>query len=332
MASALDVLCPMHVTLDPDGRMTHAGPTLCKLRPGRPLIGQPFLDLARVLRPSPAPDMAGLLRLAGARLRLELRDPPRTTLSGVLMPDGQGGALVNLAFGISIIEAVRDYTLTNEDFAPTDLAVEMLFLVEAKSSAMEMLRQMSLRFQGERLAAEERALTDTLTGLRNRRALDAVLERIASAAQPFAVMHIDLDFFKAVNDTLGHAAGDQVLQRAAAIMSDVTRGEDTVARIGGDEFVIVLDRLNDRHRIEDIALRLIRRLEDPMSFGDRRCRISASAGTAISTDYTRPDPARMLCDADAALYAAKHAGRGRHAFHQPAQDGARLAGGAGAGP
>lgn len=318
LSAALDLICPMHLRLDAGGRIRHAGPTLRKLRPGGALAGSRFLDVFDPLRPRHVARMEDLMAAAGTKLRLRLRQPPRTQMSGVLMPLAQGGALVNLGFGISIVEAVRDHTLTNADFAPTDLAVEMLFLIEAKSTAMEALRQMSERFQGARLAAEQRALTDPVTGLGNRRALEVELAGLIAGRQDFALMHLDLDRFKQVNDSLGHAAGDHVLVEVARILAAELREEDSVARVGGDEFVLIFHRLCDPRRLSEIARRLIRRLEAPMQWQGRTCRISASAGTALSTDYAPPDPAAMLADADAALYAAKRAGRGRHLFHRDA--------------
>lgn len=193
-----------------------------------------FLDRFDLRRPRAVMSMADLMASSGVKLHLRFRDPPATGLKGVLMPlPGGQGAIVNLSFGISILDAVRDYRLTSGDFAATDLAIEMLYLVEAKSAAMEASRLLNQRLQGARIAAEEQAFTDTLTGLKNRRAMDHVLGRVIATQMPFAVMHVDLDFFKAVNDRLGHAAGDHVLQEVARIMIDATRrGKDTVARTG----------------------------------------------------------------------------------------------------
>ncbi|OWU82898.1 diguanylate cyclase [Oceanicola sp. 22II-s10i] len=311
----LDLLCPMHLRVDPSGVIAHAGPSLAKLRPAAPFAGTRFADRFDLLQPALSDAGAGLADMAGRRLRLRFRDRPATMLVGIAARDADGGAIVNLSFGISIVEAVRDYTLTIADFAPTDLAVELLFLVETKSAAMAALQQMSQRFNGARMAAEEQALTDPGTGLRNRRALDLALERMISDGQEFALMHVDLDRFKQVNDTLGHAAGDHVLRQAAHVMSVETRAEDTLARVGGDEFVLLFHRLCDRDRLGEIAARLIARLEMPIDWQGHRCGISASAGTAISIDYDNPSAARMLADADEALYAAKRAGRGRHRFH-----------------
>ncbi len=233
--SALDVLCPMHLILGPSGHILHAGPTLCKMRKGQGLSGQRFLEVFEVKRPRALNCMADLMSDEPQKLRLKLRAAPHTAFKGVLVPakDGDGTMIVNLSFGISILDGVRDFALTNADFAATDLAIEMLYLIEAKTAAMEASYNLNSKLQGAKIAAEEQAYTDTLTGLKNRRALDTVLTRLLSASNSFAVMHIDLDYFKTVNDTLGHAAGDHVLQHVARIMVDETRSHDLVARVGG---------------------------------------------------------------------------------------------------
>lgn len=319
LAAAFDVLCPMHVVLDRTGHMRHVGPTLGKLRPDRPLIGGRFLERFEPLRPAGLASMADLRAVAGQKLRLRLRDLPRTLLSAVLMPLPEEEAIVAFGFGHGIVDAVRAYTLTHADFAVTDLAVEMLFMYEAKSALVEKLGDMSRHLHGARQAAQEQAMTDPVTGLRNRRALQASLGQMIGSGQEFALMHLDLDHFKQVNDSLGHAAGDHVLAEVAQILVQETRAEDTVARIGGDEFVVAFDRLCDRPALDEIAGRIIARMQRPIPWQDRLCRISASAGTAVSDDYRQPEAEAMMADADAALYAAKRAGRGRHVFHRPQQ-------------
>ncbi len=315
LADTLELLCPMYVLLDPTGHIVRVGPTLRKLRPDAPMTGARFLELFELSRPRAVFDMAGLLANTGAKLHLQFRDAPRTGLKGVIAPVPQGrGAIINLSFGISVLDAVRDYALTSADFSATDLTIELLYLVEAKSAAMEASRKLNLRLQGAMIAAEEQAFTDTLTGLKNRRAMDHVLERMLAGAAPFALMHLDLDFFKAVNDTLGHAAGDHVLQQAARIMVEETRDGDMVARVGGDEFVLVFDGLQDRQRLDRIARRVIDRLEEPVPFQGQQCRISASVGTVLSGQSPGRAADELLHKADVALYASKRAGRACHTF------------------
>ncbi|MCG7519087.1 GGDEF domain-containing protein [Ruegeria sp. Ofav3-42] len=313
LSALLDTLCPMFVLVDERGKIVNAGPTLQKLRPDEPMQGKDFLDVFELVRPRTVTTTPALLSLAGGKVHLKFHDEPRTALKGLIAPMPKGnGAIINLSFGISILDAVRDYALTSADFSGTDLAIELLYLVEAKSAAMEASRSLNLRLQGAMLAAEEQAVTDMLTGLKNRRAMDVVLRHLISGNSAFALMHLDLDFFKSVNDHLGHAAGDFVLQQAARIMEEETRNEDTVARIGGDEFVIIFKGLVDESVLSDVASRLIKRLRQPMMFENTPCQISASIGTALSTQFSSPNAAELLNAADQALYEAKRQGRSRH--------------------
>ena len=329
-ADIMGRLCPMFVLLDASGHILRVGPTLQKLRADQPMEGQKFLTLFELKRPRMVNDYRGLLAASGHKLHLQFRDTPHTSLKGSIVPlpsdapgdasgdeQGGGGAIVNLSFGISVLDAVRDYALNSADFSATDLTIELLYLVEAKSAAMEASRTLNLRLQGAMIAAEEQAFTDTLTGLKNRRALDHILDRMIASGKGFSLMNLDLDYFKSVNDTLGHAAGDHVLQQAARIMVEETRDVDIVARVGGDEFVLIFDQLQDRAKLKRIAERLIKRLEVPMPFGNKTCRISASSGTVIRAVSTRPEAAQLLHEADLALYAAKHAGRACHRFFHP---------------
>ncbi len=314
----LDPLMPMHLTVAPTGHVLHVGPTLQKLRPEEALAGQRFLELFEVLRPRQVRSMADVFGIGGMKLHLRFRAEPRTQFKGIVVPlPEQGGAVINLSFGIGVVDAVAHYQLTNADFAPNDLTIEMLYLVEAKSAAMEESRRLNARLQGAMIAAEEKAYTDGLTGLKNRRALDYILDQLIARDMPFALTHLDLDFFKAVNDTLGHAAGDRVLEEVATILTEETRDDDTVARVGGDEFVILYHKAMTPALLEDRAMRIIRRLEIPVPFGDQLCQISGSAGSTVSARYEVPSAAQIMEDADIALYASKRQGRGRHTLYDP---------------
>ncbi len=313
----LDVLCPMHVMLDAQGLITHVGPTTQKLRPNDQLVGRPFMEAFCVKRPRGISTLDQLRKAQHLKLHLEMCGTPPAKLKGVLVTLGDGSAIINLSFGISILEGVQEYALTNADFAATDLAIEMLYLVEAKTAAMEASRKLNLRLQGAKVVAEEQAFTDTLTGLKNRRALDQMLERLLAENASFALMHIDLDYFKAVNDTLGHAAGDLVLQVVSKAMLEETRAVDTVARVGGDEFTIILSEVTDISLLERIGRRIIERIEVPIPFNDTMCEISASIGTVWLESGSGFSPERVLEDADIALYASKNMGRARQTFYSP---------------
>ncbi|MEO6301186.1 MAG: diguanylate cyclase [Paracoccaceae bacterium] len=318
---ALNRMMPMHLRLAADGRIIGCGSTLAKLLDnlpdGQDLIGRGLFETFELRRPSGLTTMAALRAHVGQKLYLSLHLTGRTlSFRGMAEELAAGaGMLINLSFGIGVIDAVRTYALTDGDFAPTDLAVEMMYLVEAKTAAMEALRGLAQRLQGDKQMAEVQALTDTLTGLRNRRALSTVLDQLVRTDTPFGLMHIDLDYFKAINDGFGHAAGDHVLRRVGEVLQNETRAHDTVARVGGDEFVVAFPGLTDADKLEMIARRIIEVLTQPMAFESQICRISASIGLTVSTLYEKPVVDRMQLDADTALYAAKRAGRGRTLFH-----------------
>ena len=163
---------------------------------------------------------------------------------------------------------------------------------------------------------KHRALTDPLTGLPNRVLFEDRLaqackrcDRAAAAGQghdKFAVLFIDLDGFKPVNDVMGHAAGDQVLQEAAARLKIAGRDDDTVARIGGDEFLLLAEGITTVADATVLADRLIKRLARAFEVDERRVHVSASIGVAVYPDHGARE--QLVVNADAAMYAAKRAG------------------------
>lgn len=168
---------------------------------------------------------------------------------------------------------------------------------------------------------EQLAHHDTLTGLPNRLLLNSrlehALERCRRQGVRGAVMFLDLDHFKEVNDRLGHGAGDQLLRRAAARLKERLRGSDTLARLGGDEFVIVLEDLPDAENAAELAKTLVQRMASPFFLdGGQAVNIGTSIGIALfPSDGT--DPEQLIQRADAALYQAKAKGRGTWCFHDP---------------
>jgi len=309
-ADRLDVLMPMHVLVSPDGIIRHAGPTLAKVHPGRNLVDLAFFDVFDLRRPGSDPDIRTVCQRAGAKLSFRMRDPDRTPVTGsaICLAD-DGGVLVNLSFGIAVVDAVARFGLAGSDFAATDLTLELLYLVEANAAAMEQASKTGVRLAGAKDAAEAEAVTDPLTGLDNRRGLEQALRRLIARGTTFSLAHIDLDFFKAVNDTFGHAAGDTVLQAVSQVLREVTRGSDIVARVGGDEFVIVVVRATEEKDLADLARRVIAGLEEPVPVGGGEARVSASVGITSSNLYGHPDLDRMERDADAAVYESKRRGR-----------------------
>lgn len=166
--------------------------------------------------------------------------------------------------------------------------------------------------ESARQRIEFEALHDPLTGLMNRRAVDAFIgEHLrTSAEKPLAMLHIDLDGFKHVNDTLGHAAGDVVLVEVANRIATSIRSGDFAGRLGGDEFLIVLQTAISADEALAVAERIIAAIGAAITIGDKFCRVGASIGIAIS-DGTFQSLDELLAASDVALYDAKKAGRNR---------------------
>lgn len=173
------------------------------------------------------------------------------------------------------------------------------------------LRRMKARLERarEQLAqARSHAHHDPLTGLPNRRALDELADQVQAGALPddglLAVLVIDLDGFKPINDRLGHAAGDEVLRIVASRLLRATRRNDTVFRVGGDEFVCVLLDMPDARRAQAIAQELLQLIATPCEVGGERLLLGASIGVAVHR-MQGADLARLSREADGAMYAAK---------------------------
>jgi diguanylate cyclase (GGDEF)-like protein len=177
---------------------------------------------------------------------------------------------------------------------------------------------LALQARNEQLRAA--ALYDALTGLPNRVLLDErliqAMRRSERSGKPFAVMFVDLDRFKPVNDTYGHEVGDQLLRAVSERMQACVRGEDTVARSGGDEFIVVMAELARGLDAGIVGEKILKELARRFEVGSHRLDIGASIGISVYPDDAR-DVKTLLLHADAAMYHAKHAGRSQLSFFTP---------------
>jgi diguanylate cyclase (GGDEF)-like protein/PAS domain S-box-containing protein len=179
-----------------------------------------------------------------------------------------------------------------------------------------------------RVATEERlahdATHDPLTHLPNRTLLDDrlahALDRSRRTGAEVAVLFLDLDGFKEVNDTWGHAAGDRVLTEVAGRVASTARSSDTVARIGGDEFVVVCEEAGSVTGAQTLAGRLLETISSPITVGGVTHQVGASVGIAVATSQDG-DAAELIRRADAAMYRAKQGGRGRVELDRPGTNG-----------
>lgn len=197
-------------------------------------------------------------------------------------------------------DVTADVTLTEDLRRARDLA-------EARNDELEQAR----------VSIEYNALHDSLTGLPNRRYLDEMLSRSAASGHrgsgSIALLHIDLDRFKQINDTLGHAAGDAMLVHASSVLRQNTDSEDFVARIGGDEFVIVSTAGEHDAQLSALAERIVVEMRKPIVHMGHECRCGVSIGVAASRGSDL-DVKQLLVNADIALYRAKARGRNRFEY------------------
>jgi diguanylate cyclase (GGDEF)-like protein len=166
--------------------------------------------------------------------------------------------------------------------------------------------------------ASRLAQFDSLTGLANRhrmnKRLTAILTAFKSAKRSCALLMLDLDRFKAVNDTLGHPAGDDLLKQVAQRLQRIVPGPAEIGRLGGDEFQIIIPDLDDRGKLGDLAQRIIQMVSQPYSIEGSRAIIGTSLGIAIAP-YDGLEVDELIKSADLALYAAKGGGRGMYRFY-----------------
>ncbi|HVW26193.1 MAG TPA: EAL domain-containing protein [Polyangiaceae bacterium] len=192
------------------------------------------------------------------------------------------------------------------------------FLVKGQTD--DGLLRRAIRYSIERKQSEQRlmrmALYDQLTGLANRslfrQRLAHAVARTRRTSESFAVMLLDLDRFKQVNDALGHNAGDVLLQKVAATLQMAVRESDTVARIGGDEFAILCEPVVSQSEVSVIVSRILSAISEPYDLGEDEVGVTTSIGVALHPD-TGDSVDGLLKAADAAMYVAKE--QGRNGFH-----------------
>jgi len=311
------------------------------------------LDPRLICRQASCPSAAQLIELTGADSAQTARLAPLPALQSAL--ETGFNALQQGAVGVNVTPPERE--LGGFDKSAIDQIHRILIDAE-REELIQMETREAARIQGERLSSallgvvglwtglaliglyretirlikagilaeqtiRQLGLRDPLTGLVNRRYLQENATQLIAGAKRartrLAILAIDLDDFKAVNDRYGHAAGDEVLVTSAQRMKQLLREVDVIARLGGDEFVIVLTQVNDAATAREVAGRVVDTLNQPIAFaGGGTALIGASVGVAMSGDVgeTLDD---LLKKADTALYAAKR--DGKHVYRIAAASG-----------
>ncbi|MGB0662463.1 MAG: putative bifunctional diguanylate cyclase/phosphodiesterase [Pontibacterium sp.] len=244
--------------------------------------------------------------------------------------------------GLDMMRELRNVSAENKTavvmmsaFEQEEVALECLrqgvqdFLLKSEITAVRLRRAIlhaKARFELEAKLVrsyqrvKQLAESDALTGLTNRYQFDELLRQAVNQAclsdTKLAVLMIDLDQFKYVNDYYGHAMGDELLRRVALRFKSCLVERSTLARLGGDEFAIIIEQVLSAQEYESLALKLIEVLEQPFELGNAKVAISASIGIAVLNNL-KPDISSLLKHADIALYDAKHRGRNCFSIFEP---------------
>ena len=291
--AALQALSDAVVTTDRTGRVTHLNPAAESLTGWTrgSAMGEPVDEVLQLLDP---------------RRRHQTLSPAADALEGVSAEGAGRQALLLTRSGEEVSVEVMASAMRGADQRILGAVVVFRDLGRA-SKAMGRLSRM--------------AQHDSLTDLPNRLLLEDRLGQAIHAAQRqrsrVALMFLDLDRFKEVNDSLGHAAGDELLREMARRLTALLRDTDTVSRLGGDEFVILLGNLDSRDQAAEVGGKLLEAAVAPCHIGERTVSVSVSLGVAVYPDDGE-DGDTLMRLADAAMYRAKRDGRNRMCFHQPA--------------
>jgi diguanylate cyclase (GGDEF)-like protein len=273
-----------------------------------------------------------------AALRSVREDPPDVVLLDLSLPEGEGlDALARAKVAMSTVPVV---VMTDEEDDQVGLGSVRVgaqdYVVKQKCETQLLIRTLLNAVERHRMLSELRAAQqrehylathDTLTGLLNRSAFHDHLKRSFSLASrnraQLAVLFIDLDRFKQINDTLGHTAGDELLEQFAARITEGRRSSDVVARLGGDEFVILLRDIRGDLAPATVAERLLGSLTRPYTLMGREYWVTGSIGIALYPQ-DGDDPEVLLRNADTAMYHAKAAGRNRYHHYTASMNAAAM--------
>jgi diguanylate cyclase (GGDEF)-like protein len=312
--SLLQVAFPFHLVVNRDLTVVQHGPSLQRLF-SEPLIGGSMSDLFDIDTPKVSVTFDALVRSPRSLFVLRSRTRPELALRGQVLHDREADVVIFVGSPwVTSTSAFAALGLTLSDFATSDAVVDYVLLLQNQAIALADARALA-----EQLSYH--AYHDELTGLANRSSVLNQLQRALDPARgeldPVALLMLDLDGFKAVNDCYGHTVGDEVLKLVADRLRAVLPAGDTVARFGGDEFAILLLRpargRGEAYESARLAAeRVLTAIREPLALPSCEAvtvQLAASAGVAVGEAGDRPED--VIRNADLAMYAAKHHGKDR---------------------
>lgn len=309
---ALNRLLPLHLIVTAQGTITNVGPTLARIFGDR-ITDAALFDVFTVLKPRNLRRIEDLFDRVGEKLALSAQpdDGDPVQFRCFATPLGADRLIIDFSFGANMADALSRFQLSGRDFKPNDLSVDLVYTFETQRTLLEDSQKMAAALMAAKEQAEHKAYIDSVTGLANRWALHRALRDILQGPEDqgdFALLHIDLDRFKTINDCFGHAAGDAVLQHTGMAIKTYAKAADLPVRVGGDEFaLIVTDAPGD--------LALIRLAEDlrdaistPIRFEATLCQVGASIGILRFRPDATMNSDILVHNSDIALYHAKETG------------------------
>ena len=325
-AGLVDAAFPFHLVFDEDLRVVAAGSSINQLHDVG-LVGRDLIDLFRVDTPKVAPSFEAFATQHRSLFLLRSTIIDGLVLRGQMLFDDAARRLVFVGSPwVTETSAFASLGLTLDDFAVSDAVVDYVLLLQHQLTSLAEAREMAERLRETANQLSHQAYHDTLTGLVNRTKLLTQLQSALDrhdGSSDLAVLMMDLDGFKAVNDSFGHSAGDAVLEIVGKRLEAVSRREDIVARFGGDEFAMVIgaSRRGDplaRITADQLADRVLATINEPISLPSNwgiSVPISVSIGIAHASG--RESAEELVRNADLAMYAAKSNGKSRHATFTP---------------
>jgi diguanylate cyclase (GGDEF)-like protein len=330
-----DTAFPFHLVIDQDLRVRHTGPSLRRLFPGIPQHAR--LDsLFEITTPKAAYTFGDIAARSRSMFLLRSVAKPAVMLRGQMLHDDQEQMLFFVGSPwVTDTSALAALGLTLDDFAVSDAVVDYVLLLQNQAASLETASELSTRLRDSTEELRRQAFHDSLTGLPNRKLFADRVQAALTGEHGFAcaqssVLMLDLDGFKAVNDSYGHSAGDELLRIIAKRLRHVVRSGDMIARLGGDEFAIFMEPGNDDQLdsmvVADVADRALAALREPVNLplpAGVTVQTAASIGIAACSDGATADD--ILRNADLAMYVAKSAGKDRYQLFEPTMHSTALA-------
>jgi diguanylate cyclase (GGDEF)-like protein len=304
----LETAFPFHVAVDRQLRVVQTGASLQRLVAG-PRVGESLASLFKIATPKLAITFEALARSTRSLVVLRSTERPELVLRGQVLHDVEADCLIFVGSPwVTSTSAFAALGLTLSDFATSDAVVDYVLLLQNQATALAEARDLADQLSHQ-------AFHDELTGLPNRSfALDHLQRELDPTRHAVAVLLLDLDGFKAINDSYGHTVGDEVLKVVADRLRAVSREGDIVARFGGDEFMILLRApLAGPAAYEAaglVAERALETIRAPIALQSSvTVELGASIGIAVGAASERAED--LLRNADLAMYAAKNNGKSR---------------------